>query len=253
MTGNSGRLVILPKKSYCPWKPENVERVLRDERLERERLERLAEREKRHEHSRLSPLRASANDATNDAPAVQQHINLFQAEEEEFLKKVAGVNGKNDEPKKQAGIMPVLLGESELKARGENRPFYLCESEQSKGSSLKEERRKDSLDPMRNFARKSQSKDVSEGEEREDEGRNDRKSRKEKERKHGRLKGDDDRKEGRKRSRHNSDLEELRRRRREREVIESKREADLLYETRRFDDRQRSYQDQYNPGLSRSK
>ena len=39
----SGRLIILPKKSYNPWKPENVERVLRDERLERERKQRNAE------------------------------------------------------------------------------------------------------------------------------------------------------------------------------------------------------------------
>ena len=27
----SGRLVILPKKSYCPWNPKNVARVERDE------------------------------------------------------------------------------------------------------------------------------------------------------------------------------------------------------------------------------
>lgn len=35
----SGRLIILPKKSYTPWNPQNTERVQRDERLHKERLE----------------------------------------------------------------------------------------------------------------------------------------------------------------------------------------------------------------------
>jgi len=33
----SGRLILLPKKSYTPWNPQNIERVLRDERIEREK------------------------------------------------------------------------------------------------------------------------------------------------------------------------------------------------------------------------
>jgi hypothetical protein len=36
----SGRLIILPKKSYCPWNKSNVERVLRDERQHAEAQER---------------------------------------------------------------------------------------------------------------------------------------------------------------------------------------------------------------------
>eukprot|EP00566_Odontella_aurita_P032408 CAMPEP_0113587434 /NCGR_PEP_ID=MMETSP0015_2-20120614/34900_1 /TAXON_ID=2838 /ORGANISM="Odontella" /LENGTH=56 /DNA_ID=CAMNT_0000493081 /DNA_START=44 /DNA_END=211 /DNA_ORIENTATION=- /assembly_acc=CAM_ASM_000160 len=43
----SGRLIITGKKSYCPWRPENVERVLADERRERERLQREEERDSR--------------------------------------------------------------------------------------------------------------------------------------------------------------------------------------------------------------
>jgi hypothetical protein len=39
LADGSGRLISLPKKSYCPWKPENVERASRDERLEKERSE----------------------------------------------------------------------------------------------------------------------------------------------------------------------------------------------------------------------
>jgi len=34
----SGRLIITGKKSYCPWNAKNIERVLRDERLEAERV-----------------------------------------------------------------------------------------------------------------------------------------------------------------------------------------------------------------------
>ena len=47
----SGRLIILPKKSYTPWNPQNVERVIRDERLHKERLEK-EENERRHHENR---------------------------------------------------------------------------------------------------------------------------------------------------------------------------------------------------------
>ena len=36
----SGRLIILPKKSYTPWNPQNIERVIKDEQIEREKNER---------------------------------------------------------------------------------------------------------------------------------------------------------------------------------------------------------------------
>ena len=41
----SGRLIITTKKSYCPWSSSNVEKVLHDERLERERSDRTREEE----------------------------------------------------------------------------------------------------------------------------------------------------------------------------------------------------------------
>ena len=65
----SGRLTILPKKTYCPWKPENVERVLRDERLERERLEREGARSRADDDDRGRRRRPREDD--------DGHINLF--------------------------------------------------------------------------------------------------------------------------------------------------------------------------------
>ena len=49
----SGRLIILPKKSYCPWAPQNIERVLRDEKQH-------AEEEKRRQQSESSKVRIQA-------------------------------------------------------------------------------------------------------------------------------------------------------------------------------------------------
>ncbi len=40
----SGRLIITGKKTYTPWNAKNRERVLRDERLERERIEKEEQR-----------------------------------------------------------------------------------------------------------------------------------------------------------------------------------------------------------------
>ena len=75
----SGRLIILPKKSYCPWNPENVERVLRDEREHAEKIEQEAKKQKEAEsRKRLNALKNGGSDE-----ASLQHVNLFQKEEEE--------------------------------------------------------------------------------------------------------------------------------------------------------------------------
>ena len=75
----SGRLIILPKKSYCPWNPENVERVLRDEREHAEKIEQEAKKQKAAEsRKRLNALKNGGSDE-----ASLEHVNLFQKEEEE--------------------------------------------------------------------------------------------------------------------------------------------------------------------------
>ena len=66
-TPMSGRLIITTKKTYCPWRPENVERILRDERLERAR----------GEHG-VAALRRVAGDVAEapDAPVSYTHLTL---------------------------------------------------------------------------------------------------------------------------------------------------------------------------------
>ena len=49
----SGRLIILPKKTYCPWNPQNLERVLRDERIEKERIEAREKAERSREKQKV--------------------------------------------------------------------------------------------------------------------------------------------------------------------------------------------------------
>ena len=161
----SGRLIILPKKSYNPNKPENVERVLRDERLERERQAQLDEAdEKKRSEDRVQLLRTKrrkigarsndrgvdgsrADDGTTDTRNTDdgagtgttlEHVNLFADEEKAMMEKAVSGDGPvstADKTKQSsAGIMPVYLGgEEAARRRGEKTvPFYLQPSAQSK-------------------------------------------------------------------------------------------------------------------------
>ena len=154
----SGRLIILPKKSYNPWKPENVERVLRDERLERERQAQLDEAdEKKRSEDRVQLLKTKrgksgarskndkdvgtdTNDTDDDAGTgtALEHVNLFADEEKAMMEKAVSGDGPVSEADKtnqsSAGIMPLCLGgEEAARRRGEKSvPFYLQPSAQSK-------------------------------------------------------------------------------------------------------------------------
>ena len=155
----SGRLIILPKKSYNPWKPENVERVLRDERLERERQAQLEEADrKKQSEDRVELLKKKRKrDGSNDGgssgrsdrgadhavsgeDAALGHVNLFADEEKAMMEKaVAGAEGSASEAgtkrgSSSSGIMPVYLGgEEAARRRGEKAtPFYLEPSFQDK-------------------------------------------------------------------------------------------------------------------------
>lgn len=262
-----GGLNLLPKKSYCPWKPENIERVLRDEQkllLEQE------QQKQKEKGQRLDKIRRKGqqqqDDTTNNG-----HINLFQSEEEEFLKqKIMG-----NQPKQQSGIKPVSLGQSELKIRGDNAPFYLKKSTsavESKELSSKEVKLKASMDPMKDYVRNhsNASNDSAEEETAIVVRSNDAKRERKREKRRKRLYSDDDdgdykkRKKSKKKKRKkeekkrrdqtskDTDLAALRQKRLEREFAEVQRQqATLVSNNDQQDDRKRRYQNQFNPRLSR--
>jgi len=134
----SGRLTILPKKTYCPWKPENIERVLRDERLERERIEKESVANTRHKQQQRLQHRegrdANSNEESNNNE--KGHINLFpEAKEAELrLTHTSSLsnqqqhttnNGKVDE----SGVEPIPLGGNEsINRKIGNVPFYMRSS-----------------------------------------------------------------------------------------------------------------------------
>ena len=251
--------MILPKKSYCPWKPENVERVLRDERLEKERLTRESTRSER-----LAILREGKKSIS---PSPQEvHVNLFQQEEEESYRTgILQGTSKGTVQQQMRGIVPVVLGQSELEARGDNRPFYLRTAAEQKLLSPKEDQRKESLDPMKDFVhhRKRPLMDTklernSHPDASTDLSRKNIRSFEER-RSNARHRDEETEKQrlpSRKRSKQRDSLETLRQRRLEREAIESKRAAAAASMKRDDDgdwkdDRKRSYHNQYNPGRSR--
>ena len=173
----SGRLIILPKKSYCPWNPSNVERVLRDEREHAESQEREASQQKQessrarlqllHNKGRVSDGEAAAVESSSGSgsdkrrsPQVEvaaQHVNLFAVEEEAHRKRVEDATAIDSRKGKQKnnGIMPLYLGQS-----AQTDSFYLkggdhflSKDDQDKASNPKEDRLKSRMDPMKEFVR----------------------------------------------------------------------------------------------------
>ena len=73
----SGRLIILPKKTYTPWNPQNLERVMRDERLHKERVEREEEeRQKRENIERIRMMKERMSLRNSDGEKGGNNINL---------------------------------------------------------------------------------------------------------------------------------------------------------------------------------
>lgn len=161
----SGRLIILPKKSYCPWNSSNVKRVLRDERQHAEAQEREKSlRDQESSRTRLKTLRQgkahlgeAAAEEGPDKSDVAQHANLFAVEEEAYRKRVENATaidfrGKGKPPNR--GIMPLYLGQS---AQADS--FYLqagasyLSKYQGKDLNPKEIRLKNGMDPMKEFVR----------------------------------------------------------------------------------------------------
>eukprot|EP00562_Extubocellulus_spinifer_P012957 CAMPEP_0178553428 /NCGR_PEP_ID=MMETSP0697-20121206/7809_1 /TAXON_ID=265572 /ORGANISM="Extubocellulus spinifer, Strain CCMP396" /LENGTH=410 /DNA_ID=CAMNT_0020186339 /DNA_START=104 /DNA_END=1336 /DNA_ORIENTATION=+ len=151
----SGRLIILPKKSYAPWKPENVERVLRDERLERERVEReeaarlgsesvariqLLKKKKSKAKGNVNNneennTKRNANEYEDDgstralfgeSAAEMRHVNLFEREEKQMTERAVADrpvggdrDGSNSNANKKSGVAmsPMYLGGEEAARR----------------------------------------------------------------------------------------------------------------------------------------
>ena len=136
----SGRLTILPKKTYCPWKPENIERVLRDERLERERIDKESANAAKHKQQRLQYDGSSRIDgvkrgdikSNEESNKEKGHINLFPEAKEAELRLTQGpsstqqTNNNNGIKIDESGVAPIPLGGNEsINRKVGNVPFYM--------------------------------------------------------------------------------------------------------------------------------
>ena len=132
----SGRLILLPKKSYTPWNPENVERVLRDERLERERLQNKQQISDRDASKRRiytlkqqksqSQNNTNTNTNTNVSCTEQnetKHFNLFEKEEQQMLEKISIPNKqfRDDSSCKRKNETRVYLNHYSMNSRTNNK------------------------------------------------------------------------------------------------------------------------------------
>lgn len=159
----SGRLVISGKKSYTPWNQKNIERVLRDERIAKEKGEADAEQKRQREGNlRISSLKkrlkldslseGSGNDDKSSIPQLQ-HFNLF--EYEELAHKSDAIMNQE---KKKDGIMPVYLVAKDVGEISEN-DFY---KRSTRIQIDLDDKMKRNLDPMRRFCKDKSSKNKAE-------------------------------------------------------------------------------------------
>lgn len=179
----SGRLVILPKKSYCPWKPENVQRVLRDEAQHERQVaqhERQAESRARREalvhHALESNLLQRQSPHRKDDDYSPRHINLFEAEEQAdehasllLLQRDQGRHQRpwiSDQSNERSASIQSDYGTTRRIARSaphpSQQPFYLRDNPYSgtapspgharEALEARERQRKASLDPMAQYS-----------------------------------------------------------------------------------------------------
>ena len=316
----SGRLIILPKKSYCPWNPQNVERVLRDERRHAEAQEQAAAREETAQaQQRLDTIKGKKNtnmqrNIANEDPVEEEsqseggRFSLFAQEEQAAARLISSTTTSTSEQKNAKsssdGIQPLYLGQSAKDVA----TFYKRENSRALSSST-EKRLKSSMDPMGQFdiqslphsqaqeeeepklsAKSSQSEQRSSrhkhsnqkikrkhkrdndkrhlSQSTDDDSSSDTSSSddsRRRHRKHRRKSSSRHRRKERKHSQHRKrdgkqrksessrdhcrdSIEELRKRRLEREEQEKQRQDSVLHGRATLS---RKYQDQYNPGLSR--
>eukprot|EP00550_Attheya_septentrionalis_P005785 CAMPEP_0198284246 /NCGR_PEP_ID=MMETSP1449-20131203/3732_1 /TAXON_ID=420275 /ORGANISM="Attheya septentrionalis, Strain CCMP2084" /LENGTH=321 /DNA_ID=CAMNT_0043981215 /DNA_START=117 /DNA_END=1082 /DNA_ORIENTATION=- len=172
----SGRLIILPKKSYCPWKPENVAKVRRDEQREAERLE--AERQRtqhvesefrmaRLKHGQQHETESSSSPSNTAATTLPKHINLFAQEENHEKNHTISTSGgvprttgdsssKTTPSSNNPLFKPDYLGGQESHNRKNGvRPFYMQPQKaihkEPNAARTKDDRFKFQMDPMQQF------------------------------------------------------------------------------------------------------
>ena len=286
----SGRLIILPKKTYCPWNPKNVERVLRDERLHaEEQAKQQQDNQLDQSKARLQALKKNHNQSEESSG----HVNLFAPEEEKALQQLQ-VATKNKK-KSQEMIQPLYLGQSAKKA-GE--AFSLRHQKQPPSNPIKvqekfrDDRRKSRMDPMHRFhssgechqnaaplheeqpssspgnpvdrsstrkeskhkkKRKRRRKDISDSSSESSSNESCEDDRKHRKRRRRLRKERKDRTHSRKSkvsAKRDDSIEELRRRRIEREEKERQRQQSIVDDAK-YRPASHKYSDQYNPTLSR--
>jgi hypothetical protein len=144
----SGRLVILPKKSYCPWNPKNVARVERDEAQHRLTLQ---QEEQRQEAIRAEQRQAALRRTAAD----QQHVNLFANEErkEQMLQKQLQAHQQitnnsiydesEDRESSRTDNLPVL-GKVSLVGESTTKSYKQLHSDRDR-------QKKNTLDPMAHY------------------------------------------------------------------------------------------------------
>jgi len=108
----SGRLILLPKKSYTPWNAKNIERVLKDERIAQEEEEKerrgIEEIQSRHRihgmkaHKRKLEQQADEDERDKERPEQLKHVKLFELEEHHMILK--SLNEDNQEESKGCSV-----------------------------------------------------------------------------------------------------------------------------------------------------
>jgi hypothetical protein len=152
----SGRLIILPKKTYCPWNSKNVERVLQDERLHaKEQAKQQQDSQADQSKARLRALKKKNNQY--EGSSTDSHVNLFAPEEEKALQQLQVAT--NDKKKSQGMMMMIQplcnLGQSTKKA---DKAFDLQQQKRQPSDPSKvvhkksrDDRLKSRMDPMHRF------------------------------------------------------------------------------------------------------
>ena len=138
----AGRLQILGKKSYCPWKKDNLERVQRDEREERLRQE----RQRQQEAAALLEIRCRG---ARGGDAEEGHVNLFAKEEWEAAVRTK----KNSSVDCEHALTPPMGNgntKPQVKHKSNNNGDSSSDMQQAKErSAVKEREIKARMDPMR--------------------------------------------------------------------------------------------------------